>query len=191
MKSILLSALVNNPPRMRFDGEDPDEKIILFLRRHPIVSFGQWLSAVFMFFIPFIVSVLMRVDGMGILGLSTIPLRFRIFFWFFWLLISAGYLFELFLMWYFNVNLVTNKRIVDMDFTGLLHSNITEAPLRNVEDITRQIGGAFQVLFNYGNVIIQTAGEQREIEFEYVPDPAYVQDVVSDLVAKKRGRHGN
>jgi hypothetical protein len=58
--------------------------------------------------------------------------------------------------------------------------------------------GAAQVLFHYGTVDIQTAAESREIEFEDVPDPAKVQDFVSDLMVSLShghihppGRHEN
>ena len=76
-----------------------------------------------------------------------------------------------------------------MDFDHLLHRNITDAPLRNVEDITYTISGAIQTTFNFGNVTIQTAAEQRELEFFLVSNPAKVQDIISDLVSNYRKKH--
>jgi len=73
-----------------------------------------------------------------------------------------------------------------MDFHGILFRNISEATLANVEDVTHTVSGTLQVVFNYGDVIVQTAGEQREFDFESVPSPARVQDIISDLVAQRR-----
>ena len=105
----------------------------------------------------------------------------------FWNIFSFGYGFERFLNWYFNVYIITNKRVVDMDFSHLLHRNISEAPLRNIEDVTYTVSGSLQTLFNFGSIKIQTAAEQRELEFEYISNPAKVQDILSDMVANIKG----
>jgi len=167
---------------MSFEGEDSDEKIILLLRRHFIVNLRWAVESILLILVPTILSyalILAKVDL-----LKYISTRYVFVFYVLWYITVFGFLFEQFLVWFFNVYIVTNKRIVDMDFHGLLHRDVAEAPLRNIEDITRSINGAAQVVFNYGNVVIQTAGEQRELEFEEVPDPARVQDIISDLVSE-------
>lgn len=188
MSNVAFSSFIKDPPKMKFDGEDDDEKIILFLRRHLVTNTRRILIVIAMSVLPFVVTALFALNDIDIIGLM--PFRYRFTAHLFWYLVVFGYAFESFLVWYFNVYLVTNKRIVDMDFYGLLHRNIAEAPLRNVEDITRKVGGAAQIVFNFGNVIIQTAGEKRELEFEYVPNPARVQDIISDLVSELRFHHG-
>ena len=107
----------------------------------------------------------------------------------FWYVFTFGYIFERFINWFFNIHIITDKRIVDMDFDHLLHRNITDAPMRNVEDITYTISGAIQTTFNFGDVSIQTAAEQRELEFHQVANPAKIQDILSDLVANYRRKH--
>lgn len=101
-----------------------------------------------------------------------------------------GFILQNFLNWFFNVYIITNKKIVDVDFHGILYKNISEAPLRNVEDVTSNVSGALEVIFNYGSVYVQTAGERREFEFENVSHPAKIRDIISDLVAKKKFGHG-
>lgn len=71
-----------------------------------------------------------------------------------------------------------------MDFSGFLYRNISEAPLRNIEDITHRMSGISATIFNYGDVLIQTAGETREFDFTSVPNPIKVQDIISDLVSE-------
>jgi hypothetical protein len=99
-------------------------------------------------------------------------------------------MFERFLNWFFNIHIITNKRVMDMDFDHLLHRNISEAPLRNIEDITYTISGAIETVFNFGTVSIQTAAEKRELEFYQVADPAKIQDLLSDMVSNARRYRG-
>ena len=77
-----------------------------------------------------------------------------------------------------------------MDFNNILHKKISEAPLRNIEDITYDTKGSLQTIFDYGNVHIQTAAETREFEFENVAKPGKIQDILSDLVSNVKGTYG-
>ena len=68
-----------------------------------------------------------------------------------------------------------------MNFHGLLTKEVIEVGIENVQDVTHQVYGGVQILFNYGNVIVQTEGPLSLIKFERVPDPAKVQKVILDL----------
>ncbi|MBI2620946.1 PH domain-containing protein [candidate division WWE3 bacterium] len=169
------------PKSTHFDGEDSGEEILLVLRRHLITNLGWIVVSIALVILPTVSKPLLLSLGIG--HASTFSPSFTFILTSFWYLFAFGFIFENFLLWFFNVYIVTNKRIVDMDFGGILFRNISDAPLRNIEDVTHTISGAAQVIFNYGNVAIQTAGEQRELEFELVPRPARVQDIISDLAA--------
>lgn len=186
---ILYSSYLHKPKHVFFDGEDKDEYIILTLRRHFITNFGWILFSLFLIYLPTLVRKLFLANNITII--ESLPPTYRFALGAFWVLLVFGYVFTAFLRWFFNVYLVTNKRLVDIDFESLIHRRFSEAFLYNVEDLTHQISGALQVIFNYGTLHIQTAGETRELDFEDLPRPASVQDVISDLSAAKRkgGRH--
>ena len=76
---------------------------------------------------------------------------------------------------------MTNKRILDVDFYSILYREVSETRLTKVEDITSKTGGYFGSLFNYGNVFVQTAGSEVNIEFLNVPDPANAVKIINDL----------
>lgn len=93
-----------------------------------------------------------------------------------------SYIWFNFISWYFNVGIITNERIIDVDFHAVIYKEVTETILPKVEDVTAKSGGFFSAIFNYGNVFVQTAGTEANIEFHNVPKPAEVTKIINDLV---------
>ena len=92
---------------------------------------------------------------------------------------------ESFLTWYFNVYIITDERIIDVDFLSLIYQNISSAKIDNIEDVTATKGGALRSVFDFGKVQIQTAAEKREFEFEDVPHPSKVTKLLNELMIEE------
>ncbi len=170
------SAFLHNPTGIEFAGEDEGEKIVLLLRRHLITNIHWLFVAILLFFAPFPTSYIL--SSIGVLPL---PYLYASVLTLFWYLIVVTFIFENYLNWYFNVYIVTDKRLIDVDFLGSLNVSVAEAPLSKVQDVTYTVQGISQTMFNYGDVNVQTAAEKPEVEFELVPRPAFVHDIISDL----------
>lgn len=183
------NSFIKKPQKMSFEGEDGDEEILYVFRRAVITNLGWLATSVFLLVAPVVFNSLIVYVSREYAQLFRPSFIFIINV--FWYIFTFGFMFERFLNWFFNIHIITNKRVVDMDFDHLLHRNITEAPLRNIEDITYSVSGAIQTVFNFGTVTVQTAAEQRELEFNRVAEPAKIQDLLSDLVSSVRGRRGN
>ena len=176
-----LAAYVERPADVRFVDQEPDEKILLLLRRHPITNF-PWMAVLFLLFAtPFFLSLVLEGTP---LDPAKLPLRVSLLLIILWYLFSLGYGVLSFLSWFFNIYLVTSRRVVDLDYFGFLFYRLSEAELSQIQDVTYEVGGVFRTLFNFGDVFIQTAAEKREFDFEAVPNPAEVHDLVTDLVEK-------
>lgn len=189
MLKTLVRSFIKNPEKAGFEGEDNDENILYIFRRAGITNVPWLISSLFLFLLPvFFNTFILEVNSGGHFSISAGTIFVINLFWY---IFSSGYMFERFLNWFFNVYIITNKRIVDMDFNALLHRKISEAPLRNIEDITYSVTGTIQTLFDFGDINIQTAAEQRELEFEYISNPGKVQDILSDLVSAKRRSYGS
>lgn len=182
----MLSSYVENPQDCRFEGQDADEKILLLLRAHPITNLKWIIPVIFLIIAPFFIPEVFLLLN---LDLSQIPQTFEIVFLLINYLLVLTISFEGFLYWYFNVYIVTDKNIIDVDFHSLLFKNIDIAPLRNVEDASSSMGGILNSIFHYGNVLIQTAGASRNIDFESVPRPHHVADFIIDEAHKIYGSH--
>jgi len=171
-------------PTLTFETQDDDEEVVLLLRAHFITNLPWILITLIFSLIPPLLAV---TGGLSLLqsqiGLNPTTIYSLLLIWYLFLF---AYAFQNFLLWYFNVYLVTNENVVDMDFFQLLYRKIASAELSKIEDVTASMGGVAQSLFNYGNIQIQTAGAVVEFVFERVPNPAYVQKVIEETVEKAR-----
>ena len=181
----MFTSYLENPTDCRFEGQDQDEKILLLLRAHFITNLKWIVPAVLLFLLPFFVPTMFLLINFD---LSVVPITYGIVFLLINYLLVSVILFEGFLHWYFNVYIVTDKNIVDVDFHSILSKNIDVAPLRNIEDTSSLMAGILQSIFNYGHVYIQTAGNARNIDFESVARPHQVADFILDEAHKIYGR---
>jgi hypothetical protein len=173
------------PTHVTFSHADEQEKIVLLVRKHPITNI-PWITAAF-----FMLLAPLALDAVPLL--SFLPTNFQTIAILIWYLITIAFVFEQFLTWYFNVNIITDERIFDVDFVNLLYRKITDADLDQIQDVTVQVGSAIRTIFNYGDVLIQTAAEVPELEFEAVPYPDQIAKIIRDLrveeeVEKMEGR---
>lgn len=168
-----LSTFSLYPERIDFETRGDDEKIVLILRQHIIVNVKWIVFAILMFLTPSVVKsfgVFNSVSG-GFELVTTMA----------WYLVSMAYAFEGFLNWYFNVYIVTNERIVDVNFHNLIYKSVSDATLDNIQDVTYNMGGVTRTVFNYGDVFIQTASEVSRFDFIAVPDPSRVSKIINEL----------
>jgi uncharacterized membrane protein YdbT with pleckstrin-like domain len=103
----------------------------------------------------------------------------------FWYLMVLGFSIEAFLSWFFNAYIITDERVIDIDFLSLIYKNISSAKLDNIEDIIATSGGALRAIFDFGTVTIQTAGAEVEFDFEAVPFPSRVTALLNELLIEE------
>lgn len=177
----MFSSYAEHPVSHSFEGQDPDEKILLLLRAHPITNIPWILFAFFVFITPFIIKLTLPFLGFN---LVSIPQNFILIFLIINYLLVLIIAFEGFLGWYFNATLITNEEVVDINFEHLLYKAINLAPLLKIEEADSAVSGIIGTIFNYGNVKVQTAGANVAIEMKNVPHPALVADMILDLIHK-------
>jgi hypothetical protein len=172
------SAFAMHPGGIRFETQEEKETVILFLRQHIIVNLGWVLIASLLALAPTIIlPMIISATGMVV----TIPGEYILIGSLFWYLGTFGFVLAKFLGWYFNIYIVTNERVVDIDFYYLLYKQFSQAELNKIQDISYSSGGIFATFFNYGNVAIQTAGEMPNLDFQKVPYPEKVVETIRNL----------
>ena len=70
-----------------------------------------------------------------------------------------------------DVIIVTNEKIAQVLYKTIFNRKISQLSIGDVQDVTVYQEGVFPRIFKYGTVVIETAGEQANYKFTYVPDP--------------------
>lgn len=168
---------IPKPHRAHFATQEAEEQIVLILRQHPIVLWKRIALIALAVVVPLF-------SGPGFLA-DFFPPNFIMAMRFSWYLLTFSFALETFLIWFFSVFIITDERIVDVDFVSLLLRDISSAKIDAIQDLSSKAGGLLASVVNFGTVHIQTAGEQREIEFENVPYPAKVMALLNELIIEE------
>ncbi len=155
-----------------FPGQKEGEELIMIYRKH---WFGI-LKPVIVFVILFVLSVLiliycnkitfLLISGLGIL------------------LVAIFYFLYHYLLWWQDIYILTDQRVIDIDQRSLFHRVVSEAELKNIQDTNYEVEGMWQTMLNFGRVKILTASSGQSIVFEDVFDPHRVQQTIIQIKDK-------
>ncbi|OGK12916.1 hypothetical protein A3A93_01760 [Candidatus Roizmanbacteria bacterium RIFCSPLOWO2_01_FULL_38_12] len=164
-------------PNVRFETQHKGEQVILVVRRHPLTQLSWIINSIFLVIISFFLSFFIFP--------TFFEARFSSVFFLFAVFFTFSYIWINFLLWYFTVGIVTNERIIDLDFFNVLYKEFTATTISQVSEITTNIAGFFGSIFHYGDVFIKTQGFQQNIEFELVPRPSEVVRIINQLMGRR------
>lgn len=180
--SHVLAAFCENPEGVSFTDKLEDEEIILFLRSHPITLIPWIIKAIILGLIPLI---LFAINTSGIININFLTPSYNILIILFYYFLIIGYIFVNYLTWFYNVSLVTTKRIVDIDFSQIVFENVDATKLTQVEDVGYVQIGVIRSIFDYGDVTLHTAGPTSNFEFLAVPHPERVVNIINNLLGEE------
>ena len=186
-KAPSLAAFSAFPTKTGFTGQDRGEHIVLLLRQHPAVLLPRIFVVVFMLLLLLIALLITGIFEVEFTG-GDVVFAFGVVL--LWVILAITSAVVTLFKWFFNVNIVTTQRIIDIDFDQLFNHRVSEAQLEKIEDVSHSAVGPWAVIFDYGSVYIQTAAEQREFEFKNIPRPRDVQDTINDLLELKQDSNG-
>ena len=175
------SSLGINPDNVTFENQEEDEEIILLIRRDLITNVPWIVTALILIFIPPLIFLFSDLFT-PFFQISAETQLVAILFYY---LIIFGFILVEFAIWYFNVGLVTNKRLIDLDVSGILFKHVSETKLNLIEDVSYSQVGAIRSVFNYGDVLVQTAATQANFEFDRAPEPARIVRIIADMIGRK------
>lgn len=150
---------------------DENERLLAEIRKHPFGLYLIYLSGIFVSLL--ILAVLLglsyvagqsnsdnaSLQGLMILGGVVISVAVL------GVTFIAGYLYNS------NVIIVTNEKLAQVLYASLFNRKISQLSIGDVQDVTVQQNGIFPHWFNYGTIVIETAGEQQNYTFTYAPNP--------------------
>lgn len=179
MNLAFFPSFFENPAHIRFEQQEDDESIILFLRQHWITNISWILTALFMVLLPVVAGALYGYELFQLpINVPVNVLQASLVLWY---MIVLAYILEKFLAWYYNIYIVTTKHIVDIDFHSLLSRQVVESQLADIQNVSTHMRGIFSSLFHFGDVKIRTSAEHQVFDFLHVSHPDIVADMIQDL----------
>jgi hypothetical protein len=90
-----------------------------------------------------------------------------------------------------NVVFVTNEKIAQVLYVTLFNRKISQLNIGDVQDVTVNQKGILARLFNYGTLVIETAGEQNNYVFTFVPKPYQSSKIIITAHEASIHHYGN
>ncbi|EKE16004.1 MAG: hypothetical protein ACD_11C00056G0004 [uncultured bacterium] len=178
---------MNNAEKNKFNGVGENEIILKIIHRN-------WFDIASQYFLIFFVAVIFFA------AVYMYPLLFSQFqdpqYSALLLFIEDTFILAIwiysFLIWidyYFDVWIVTNERIINIEQKGLFMRKMSEAKYSKIQDISVEVTGFLQTIIGYGDVRVQTAGELENIVFRKVSNPYEIKNMIAN--AQKENEKNN
>lgn len=158
-----------------FPGQNKHEEILIFVRRH-WMPFVLWLFfIVIMLLIPMIIVILvlifagtLRGDELIYLGLGGSA---------YLLFVNAIFL-TVWIEQYLDVCIITTDRLVHIRQIGLFNRRVAELSMARVQDVSAHMHGYMQSIFQFGTVVVETAGGAPDFVIRNVSKPHVVANTI-------------
>jgi uncharacterized membrane protein YdbT with pleckstrin-like domain len=174
---------------------DDDEIMIREIRKHPIGLLFTWVTGIFVLivimgvtlFISSLIASPDRAADTNSSALNTVVLFVGL------LLSMLSVIATAISAWLYtsNVLFVTSEKIAEVRYLSIFNRRVTQLNIGKVEDLTVSQRGILPRIFNYGNILIETAGETTNPEFTYVPAPNKASKMILQAHEAYVEKYGN
>lgn len=160
-------------PNIHFEGQFDDEEVLLVVRSHPISQLSWIINGFILIFILILIDITL-FNSLTFIHFIVVNLICSF--------LVVSFLWFNFLAYFFNIGIITNQRIIDVDYRTVFYKDVSETIYSKIEDVSAKSTGMFQSFFDYGDVYIQTAGSNNNLQFESVSKPSQVVKKIISLI---------
>ncbi len=165
---------------------DPQEKVVLKLRRHWIMLARDTIGTIALGGLPFLVIPFIVASGVLPFSVTLQPALIA-FLSASWLLIIWMTLAILWTNYYLDLWIVTDHRIMSLDQIGLFNRRVTTWRMEHIQEISVLVENPIQALLNYGTLELETAGPSDVHEqIVGIPNPEKVRIAILEQVGEFR-----
>lgn len=174
---------------------DPDENLLGEIRKHPFGLFVIFLTggliALALLLCLMILPLLLTEDPIG-LGIDIVSIRS--------VLVGLGFLLTVLALimtaiaaylYQSNIVIITSEKITQLLYKTIFDRKISQLSIGDVQDVTIKQIGIFARIFNYGTLVIETAGEQQNYTFTYTPSPYETGKLIVGSHEENLKKYGN
>jgi uncharacterized membrane protein YdbT with pleckstrin-like domain len=166
-----------------------NEHIIFEIRKHWFVIATKLTTLTLLAFLPLLIPQILDVANINItFGEMENFWSLYVFLYALLLLILWIFGFVFWTNYYLDVWIVTNQKILDIEQVGLFSREVSILHLERIQDITTEVKGLVNTLVKFGDLHVQTAGQQREFLINNVPNPDKIAKRLNEVIMKHKSR---
>jgi len=175
----------------KFPGQQDDEKVFYFVRRHWITIVPRIIFDIILITIIVLITIFLVYPSFA--DIEAFSELFVIFAIVSAITVIFHIMFVSLLNYFLDIIIVTNNRIVDMDYTVLFRRNQFTLSYNQIQDIQVEQSGILRVILNYGDIIIDNASTEGKFKLCFIPRPKYHFDNLNRFSrqAEQRGEAAN
>lgn len=154
---------------------DDNETILLYIRKHWILFAIQIIPLFLLVLLPIVFPTF--VDFLLPQNLE----RFQNAGWAaycMWLTFLWVWGFLLWMEYYLDVWVLTDKKIISADQKALFNRNMSTLELEKIQDVSIEVHGFIATMLGYGTIRVQTAGETRKFALEDARNPEEAKEAI-------------
>ncbi|OGM04969.1 hypothetical protein A2715_00615 [Candidatus Woesebacteria bacterium RIFCSPHIGHO2_01_FULL_39_32] len=158
--------------RYSFEGKFPDEKTIKVIRMHWFALVRQGLVAL-VSAIPIIITIFASgySPEVEIQKFMLFLSGLLFLYWWFWVFYIA-------MMYYLNIWIITDHRLIESEQLGFFRRNYTELNISKIQDVSVDVEGMFETFLNIGNLEVQSAAAEKKFKMINIPEPLEVKETI-------------
>ncbi|MFZ5365231.1 MAG: PH domain-containing protein [Patescibacteria group bacterium] len=99
---------------------------------------------------------------------------------------SVFYGLRVIFFWYKNYFVITDKRLIDFDQSGLFSKKVSDLPFENIKEVSFRQQGFWQTALKFGNIHLSPINTDKSFVLFNIKDPGDVQSLLSKFVKKSR-----
>lgn len=166
---------------LHLPDQQPGEEIVFVLHRFGATFSGRVIQFFFIALLPIAAALVFRSFVSDIFGAHGVPGMLLAMAVSLYYLFAGVTVFRAWVVFSLDAWVATTKRILNIEQKGLFSRVVSELPLDKIEDVTVMVHGVIPTLLHYGDLRIQTAGEEEHFLFDNVPNPQKVAQQIMAL----------
>lgn len=164
------------PPHGSEDLLEPGERLVVIVKRHPIGIVGIYIEAFVGLLVVFGLLVTLAPNFFS--GLSDQAYKIAVAVIILGLVVLVAFLFTATYVYRQSRLLVTDRSLVQIIQKSLFIRTVSRLSMSNVEDVSAEERGILSTIFDYGTIVVQTAGALDNFIFPDCPTPSRYADQI-------------
>jgi len=177
-----VSEVVDARRKMKtFDWLRDDEWAIFIVQRHWTRLFRQIFAPLLFLFLLMPVSAYLFTRGTPVTNILAVVLALPI-------LLLFGVAIWGYLNWRYDFFVLTTQRVIHIEREWPFDIHSEECSLDTIQDIYEVRSGLAANVLNYGDLVLQTAGDTVDVDIDSIPNPARLRAMIFEQIERARAR---